>query len=111
MIKCDKGFVSVEGSRIDLHAELACIIYSFMENGVVANEEELHHLVDTSIEVGKLLDINIGSSMDMKLLSLLASIFDFDNIPEDLKVENEDDKSERIDNILNMIKEVQRRKK
>lgn len=110
MIKCDKGFVSVEGSRIDLHTELACIMHSFLENGIVTSEEELRHLVDTSIEVGKLLDVNIGST-DMKLLSLLASIFDFDNIPEDLKTENEDDRSERIDNILNMIKEVQRRKK
>lgn len=109
MIKCDKGFVTVEGSRIDLHTDLACIIHSFLENGVVASEEELRHLVDTSIEVGKSLDSI--SSTNMKLLSLLASIFDFDNIPEDLKTENEDDRSERIDNILNMIKEVQRRKK
>lgn len=110
MIRCDKGFVSVEGPRIDLHTELACIMHSFLENGIVTSEEELRHLVDTSIEVGKLLDVNIGST-DMKLLSLLASIFDFDNISEDLKTENEDDRSERIDNILNIIKEVQRRKK
>ena len=48
MIICEKGKIAYKGTAFDLHAELACIIQRFMDDGIIESEEELDFIVSTA---------------------------------------------------------------
>ena len=38
MVSCDRGYVQIKGTRIDLITDLACIIHSMVNDGVIEKD-------------------------------------------------------------------------
>lgn len=86
MVSCDKGFVQIKGTRIELITDLACLMHSMVNDEVVdrdmllelvddacKSEEEIH---EEAIKANK----QLMNTMVQQIAELLSKGYDKDDI-------------------------------
>ena len=106
MIKCDKEMVSFNGSGANLYAEVGCIMHTMISHGIV-DAESLHELVDlSSMDVDRLCN-EVRNELNELIKELyLQSVSD-----SEFSEQESLSRDKRVNEMLDVIKEVQRRKK
>lgn len=104
MITCNKGEIKIEGIRAELLADLGVILRVMIQKGIT-DVDTLHDIVETA----NLTDEEVHE----QLKGIIATTI-LDMISDDVKGLNSESSKERTkhaEDMLNIIKEVQRRKK
>ena len=107
MIACNRGTVAINGEQFELWSELATLMRVFIEEGI-ADIDELHSIVDTS----SLTDKELHEEVDKVMSDIINTLLK--NKTHDSSTEFEEkspEKEKQTRDVINLIKEVQRRKK
>lgn len=104
MIICENGELKIEGNKMDLTMEVAGIIKALIQEQII-DKDMMHSMIEAACMTPKELRRELDIALGRMITHLLT---EDDNIDG---VEQSSERTNHAKEMLNIIKEVQRRKK